>query len=199
MRNVPSPSSRDELLKRGSGSNSRESSHGICRPARLACSRPRRRRCGGHRPGSRCPGRAQLQEIDWGKVTSAILTSTGPFVGTAVASVYDLERLFASQLGPDENEVGGTAFEATMTTWWTVVAEGGDDSRKVGVAMGRISQADPVPVPAATRRQVVASCLVTGIPTQDKAEPVKSMTGRRSWAPPGPIAVLARVHRAARY
>ncbi|GAA4685697.1 patatin-like phospholipase family protein [Gordonia humi] len=101
------------------------------------------------------------QGIDWSKATSVIGTSAGSFVGTAVAGGYDLERLFASQLEPDENEVGGKASETTMSAWWAALSEGGDDPRKVGAAMGRISKADPEPVPSAIRRQVVASRLVT--------------------------------------
>ncbi|WP_435134656.1 patatin-like phospholipase family protein [Actinacidiphila sp. bgisy144] len=101
------------------------------------------------------------QGVDWSKATSVIGTSAGSFVGTAVASGYDLERLFASQLGPDDNEVAGKASEATMAAWWAALAEGGDDPRKVGAAMGRISKADPEPVPSATRRHVVTSRLVT--------------------------------------
>ncbi|NNG37692.1 patatin-like phospholipase family protein [Flexivirga sp. ID2601S] len=99
--------------------------------------------------------------IDWGKATSVIGTSAGSFVGAAVASGYDMERLFAAQLVPDEHEVAVAASEATMNAWWAALAEGGDDPRKVGAAMGRISKADPEPVPPAVRRQVVASRLVT--------------------------------------
>jgi NTE family protein len=101
------------------------------------------------------------QGIDWSKAASVIGTSAGSFVGTAVASGYDLERLFAAQLIPDDTEVDVKASEATMASWWAALAEGGDDPRKVGAAMGRISKADPEPVPVATRRQVVASRLVT--------------------------------------
>ncbi|MFC3244868.1 patatin-like phospholipase family protein [Gordonia humi] len=83
------------------------------------------------------------QGIDWSKATSVIGTSAGSFVGTAVAGGYDLERLFASQLEPDENEVGGKASETTMSAWWAALSEGGDDPRKVGAAMGRISKSRP--------------------------------------------------------
>ncbi|UQS25985.1 patatin-like phospholipase family protein [Amycolatopsis thermalba] len=99
--------------------------------------------------------------VDWSKATSVIGTSAGSFVGTAVASGYDLERLFAAQLVPDANEVDVKASEATMQAWWAALEEGGDDPRKVGAAMGRISQADPEPVPPAVRRRVVTSRLVT--------------------------------------
>ncbi|MGW4587781.1 patatin-like phospholipase family protein [Amycolatopsis thermoflava] len=99
--------------------------------------------------------------VDWSKATSVIGTSAGSFVGTAVASGYDLERLFAAQLVPDANEVDVAASEATMQAWWAALEEGGDDPRKVGAAMGRIAQADPEPVPADVRRRVVTSRLVT--------------------------------------
>ncbi|GAB3565234.1 patatin-like phospholipase family protein [Amycolatopsis endophytica] len=99
--------------------------------------------------------------VDWSKAASVIGTSAGSFVGTAVAGGHDLDRLFAAQLVADENEVDVKASEATMQAWWAALEEGGDDPRKVGAAMGRISQADPEPVPAAVRRRVVASRLVT--------------------------------------
>lgn len=99
--------------------------------------------------------------IDWRKATSVIGTSAGSFVGAAVASGYDLERLLTAQLVADENEVGTTASEATMQAWWAALEEGGEDPRKVGAAMGRISKANPEPVPEAVRRRVVASRLVT--------------------------------------
>ncbi|KAA9165524.1 patatin-like phospholipase family protein [Amycolatopsis acidicola] len=101
------------------------------------------------------------QGIDWSKATSVIGTSAGSFVGTAVAAGYDLEWLFAAQLVPDENEVDVKASEDTMAAWWAALAEGGDDPRQVGAAMGRIAKAAPEPVPAATRRRVVGSRLVT--------------------------------------
>lgn len=116
--------------------------------------------------------------IDWSKAASVIGTSAGSFVGTAVASGYDLERLFAAQLVPDENEVDVKASEGTMAAWWAALAEGGDDPRKVGAAMGRIAKADPEPVPAATRRRVVASRLVTADwPTGLKVTAIDADTG----------------------
>ncbi|MGW4322523.1 patatin-like phospholipase family protein [Streptomyces sp. NPDC004684] len=116
--------------------------------------------------------------IDWNKAASVIGTSAGSFVGTAVASGYDLERLFAAQLVPDDTEVDVKASDATMASWWAALAEGGDDPRKVGAAMGRISKADPEPVPVATRRQVVASRLVTTEwPTSLKVTAIDADTG----------------------
>ncbi|MEV0093958.1 patatin-like phospholipase family protein [Streptomyces sp. NPDC050738] len=101
------------------------------------------------------------QGIDWGRATTVLGTSAGSFVGTAVASGYDLDRLFAAQVIPDENEVNVSASETTMAAWWAALAEGGDDPRMVGAAMGRISKANPEPVPQAARRRVVRSRLVT--------------------------------------
>jgi len=99
--------------------------------------------------------------VDWSKATSVIGTSAGSFVGAAVASGYDLERLFAAQFVADDNEVDAKASEATTQAWWAALEEGGDDPREVGAAMGRISKANPEPVPAAVRRRVVATRLVT--------------------------------------
>ncbi|WP_037370783.1 patatin-like phospholipase family protein [Amycolatopsis orientalis] len=116
--------------------------------------------------------------IDWSKAASVIGTSAGSFVGTAVASGYDLERLFAAQLVPDDNEVDVKASESTMAAWWDALAQGGDDPRKVGAAMGRISKADPEPVPRATRRRVVESRLVaTDWPASLKVTAIDADTG----------------------
>ncbi|MCE0767384.1 patatin-like phospholipase family protein [Pseudonocardia kujensis] len=101
------------------------------------------------------------QEVDLGNATTVIGTSAGSFVGSAVASGYDLQRLYAVQLEPDENKVDAKASEATISAWWQALAEGGADPRKVGAAMGRIAKANPEPVPLATRRAVVRSRLVT--------------------------------------
>lgn len=84
--------------------------------------------------------------IDWGKASSVMGTSAGSSVGAAIAAGYDPELLFAAQLVADENEVEAKASEATMQAWWAALEEGGDDPRKVGAAMGRISKADPEPV-----------------------------------------------------
>ncbi|MGI6795713.1 patatin-like phospholipase family protein [Gordonia sihwensis] len=117
--------------------------------------------------------------IEWGRANSVIGTSAGSFVGAAVASGYDLERLFASQLVPDENEVDARASEATMAAWWAALAEGGDDPRKVGAAMGCIAKANPEPVSSATRRHVVASRLVTtDWPASLKVTAIDADTGK---------------------
>ncbi|MBG6095831.1 NTE family protein [Nocardioides luteus] len=116
--------------------------------------------------------------IDWNRATSIIGTSAGSFVGVAVASGYDLHKLYGAQLAPDDNEVDVAASEATMAAWWDALEEGGDDPRKVGAAMGRISKADPEPVPAAVRRRVVASRLVADDwPTTLKVTAIDADTG----------------------
>lgn len=99
--------------------------------------------------------------IHWSKATSVIGTSAGSFVGTAVAAGYDLEKLYAAQFEPNDNEVDARASEATMAAWWDALAEGGADPRKVGAAMGRIAKANPEPVTKDVRRRAVAARLVT--------------------------------------
>lgn len=116
--------------------------------------------------------------IDWSRATSIIGTSAGSFVGVAVASGYDLHKLYAAQLVPDDNELDVAASEATTAAWWNALEEGGDDPRKVGAAMGRISKGDPQPVPAAVRRRVVASRLVANDwPTTLKVTAIDADTG----------------------
>jgi NTE family protein len=88
-------------------------------------------------------------------------TSAGSFVGTALASDYDLEKLFEEQAEDSAAEVATSASAELMESWIAAHVEGNGDARKVGAAFGRIALADPEPVPAAVRRQVVGARLVT--------------------------------------
>lgn len=116
--------------------------------------------------------------IDWSRADSVIGTSAGSFVGAAVAGGYDLEQFFAAQLVVNENEVPATASDLTMAAWWAALEEGGDDPRKVGAAMGRISKANAEPVPKAVRHQVVASRLVVqSWPARLKVTAIDADTG----------------------
>jgi NTE family protein len=99
--------------------------------------------------------------IDLTLADAVIGTSAGAFVGAALASGYDLERLFAAQLEPPGNEISATASDELYGEWAEAFAAGGDDRRAVGAALGRIARARPEPVPTSARRRVVERRLVT--------------------------------------
>lgn len=92
---------------------------------------------------------------------AVIGTSAGAFVGAAVASGYDLDRLFAAQSEPSFAEVAATASAETMQAWYGAFAAGGTDPARIGAALGAIAKNNPEPVPAAQRRAAVAGRLVT--------------------------------------
>lgn len=88
-------------------------------------------------------------------------TSAGAFVGAALASGSDLNRLYAAQLIQSETEVPATASSETMDAWSGAFMTGGSDPERVGAAMGAVARAHPEPVPAAERRRAVEGRLVT--------------------------------------
>jgi len=88
-------------------------------------------------------------------------TSAGAFVGVALASGYDMNRLFAAQFEPNTAEISVTASEQTMAAWYRVLAIGGSDPHRVGAAMGAVAREHPEPVSIAERRPVVEARLVT--------------------------------------
>lgn len=88
-------------------------------------------------------------------------TSAGAFVGVALASGYEMNRLFAAQLEPNTAEISVTAAERTIAAWYRALEIGGSDSQRVGAAMGAIAREHPEPVPIAQRRRMVEARLVT--------------------------------------
>ncbi|GCE10028.1 patatin-like phospholipase family protein [Dictyobacter aurantiacus] len=100
--------------------------------------------------------RIALHEAD-----TIIGTSAGAFVGVALASGYDMNRLFAAQSKPSDAEIPVAASEQTTTAWYHAFATGGSDPQRVGAAMGAIAREHPEPVPVAQRRRVVEARLVT--------------------------------------
>jgi NTE family protein len=97
--------------------------------------------------------------VDLAKANAVIGTSAGSFVGAAVASGYDLERLEAAQAEPDSDEIAVSASAETITSWFQ--AFGAGDAVAVGRAFGKIARANPEPVPLHVRRKIVESRLVT--------------------------------------
>lgn len=88
-------------------------------------------------------------------------TSAGAFVGAALASGYDLERLYAEQVRAAEAGPAVAASEDLRTAWYAAFVQGGGDPRAVGAALGRIATQHADPVTREVRRAVVRARLVT--------------------------------------
>ncbi len=99
--------------------------------------------------------------VDLAEADAVIGTSAGAFVGAALASGHEMERMFATQSEPADTERAAAASEKIQAAWYDAFATGGEDRQKVGAAFGRIGKAYPEPVPRAVRRAVVQARLVT--------------------------------------
>lgn len=87
-------------------------------------------------------------------------TSAGAFVGTALASQYDMRKLFAAQIELNDTEVSVKVSENTMKAWYEAFNRGGSNPQAIGAAFGSIAKKNPKPVPVELRRSVVESRLV---------------------------------------
>lgn len=92
---------------------------------------------------------------------TVIGTSAGAFVGVALASGHDMNKLFAAQSAPSDSEIPVAASEQTIAAWYNAFAIGGSNPQSVGVAFSNIARENPEPVPVAQRRSVVEARLVT--------------------------------------
>jgi NTE family protein len=99
--------------------------------------------------------------LDLTRADLVLRTSAGSFVGAALASGYDLEKLFEEQAEDSGAEVATSASAELMDSWIAAHVEGNGDARKVAAAFGRIALAAPEPVPGPVRRRVVGARLVT--------------------------------------
>lgn len=88
-------------------------------------------------------------------------TSAGAFVGAALASGYEINKLFAAQSETNSAELPVAASQELMQAWYKAFATGGSDPRKVGAEFGLIAKNNPSPVSHEQRRSVVESRLVT--------------------------------------
>lgn len=103
----------------------------------------------------------QAAAVDLSTADAVIGTSAGAFVGAALTSGHDLQRLFTALWRPDDSEIAAVAPEDVTAAWYDAFAIGGTDPQQVGAAFGRIGKAHPAPVPLAQRRAVVAARLTT--------------------------------------
>lgn len=88
-------------------------------------------------------------------------TSAGAFVGAALASGYDMNKLFAEQLESNPTEISVAASNELMQAWYHAFDAGGSDPQKVGAEFGLIAKSNPSPVSLEQRRKVVESRLTT--------------------------------------
>ncbi|GGG70112.1 patatin-like phospholipase family protein [Paenibacillus radicis (ex Gao et al. 2016)] len=99
--------------------------------------------------------------VDLHQADTIIGTSAGSFVGAALASGYDINKLFASQLESNPNEIPVSASKELMEWWYKAFVTGGSDPRKVGAEFGLIAKNNPPSVSPEQRRALVESRLVT--------------------------------------
>ncbi len=99
--------------------------------------------------------------VDLHRADAIIGTSAGAFVGAALASGYDMNKLFAAQSETNSAEIPVAASKELMQAWYKAFATGGSDPRKVGAEFGLIAKNNPSPVSPEQRRAVVESRLVT--------------------------------------
>ncbi|MCJ7843635.1 patatin-like phospholipase family protein [Lederbergia sp. NSJ-179] len=99
--------------------------------------------------------------VDLHRADVIIGTSAGAFVGVALASGYDMNKLFAAQSETNSAEIPVAASKELMQAWYKAFVTGGSDPRKVGAEFGLIAKNNPSPVSPEQRRTVVESRLVT--------------------------------------
>ncbi|ANS74551.1 patatin [Paenibacillus yonginensis] len=99
--------------------------------------------------------------VDLHRADVIIGTSAGAFVGAALASGYDMNKLFTAQSETNTAEIPVAASKELMQAWYKAFAMGGSDPRKVGAEFGLIAKNNPSPVSPEQRRAVVESRLVT--------------------------------------
>ncbi|WP_217622267.1 patatin-like phospholipase family protein [Paenibacillus agri] len=99
--------------------------------------------------------------VDLYQAETIMGTSAGSFVGAALASGYDVNKLFADQLEPNPNEIPVSASKELMQAWYKAFVTGGSDPRKVGAEFGLIAKNNPPSVSPEQRRALVESRLVT--------------------------------------
>lgn len=99
--------------------------------------------------------------IDLHSADAIIGTSAGAFVGAAVASGYDMNKLFSLQIEPNESEIAASVSEDLVKAWYHAFKTGGSNPDNVGAEFGKIAKKNPEPVSSNLRSSVVEARLVT--------------------------------------
>ncbi|GFP77014.1 patatin-like phospholipase family protein [Clostridium fungisolvens] len=122
---------------------------------------------------------ALLQEgLNLADADVIIGTSAGSFVGTALASGYDMKKLYDSQFIQNKSEVNVSVSSEVIKLWTESFIYGKDDKKKIGKMFGDIAKKYPVKVSKEERQAVVESRLTTTIwPSKLKVTAVDAETG----------------------
>ena len=99
--------------------------------------------------------------VDLGTADVVIGSSAGAFVGAALASGYDMQRLFQAQSEPNEVEMRVAATAEIWAAWGSAFTAGGADPVRVGAALGQFSRSTAPLMPLAQRHAIVSARLVT--------------------------------------
>ena len=122
---------------------------------------------------------ALLQEgIDLADADVIIGTSAGSFVGSALASGYDMRKLYDSQFIPNTSEVNTSVNSEIMKLWTEAFQCGKDDKKKIGKMFGDIAKKYPPKISIEKRQSVVESRLTTtNWPSKLKVTAIDAETG----------------------
>jgi NTE family protein len=122
---------------------------------------------------------ALLQEdIDLTEADVIIGISAGSFVGSALASGYDMRKLYDSQLFPNTSEVNVSVNSEILKLWTEAFICGKDDKKKIGKMLGDIAKKYPSKISRKNHQNVVESRMVTNLwPAKLKVTALDAETG----------------------
>lgn len=122
---------------------------------------------------------ALLQEkINLADADVIIGTSAGSFVGSSLASDYNMRKLYESQLIQNASEVNVSVSSELMMLWTQAFQYGKDNKKEIGKMFGDIAKKYPTKVSIEERKLVVESRLTTTIwPSKLKVTAIDAKTG----------------------
>jgi len=122
---------------------------------------------------------ALLQEgIDLADADVIIGTSAGSFVGSALASGYDMKKLYDSQFDQNTLEENTSVDSEIMALWTEAFICGKDDKKKIGKMLGDIAKKYPPKISREKRQSIVESRLTTTLwPSKLKVTAIDAETG----------------------
>jgi len=122
---------------------------------------------------------ALLQErINLADADVIIGTSAGSFVGSSLASDYNMRKLYESQLIQNASEVNVSVSSELMMLWTQAFQYGKDNKKEIGKMFGDIAKKYPTKVSIEERKLVVESRLITTIwPSKLKVTAIDAKTG----------------------
>ena len=116
--------------------------------------------------------------INLAEADTILGTSAGAFVGSALASGYDMEDYYAMQQGGNSEEPSISASLMTRLLWIKAFVYGGKKQNKIGKSLGRIAQNHPSKVSLDERLAIVRSRLVVKtFPPKLKVTAIDALSG----------------------